>query len=675
MVILITSCNPSGSSEDQSPYASSDSVSQQIKELINTVNSLRYTNPDSAFKLLDKTETLSKGLIASTDGEEQEKGYRYLAESFNFRGVTKSNIGRYDEALQLHSNALDIYQKIGDKRGIGDTYTDMAYAFRLNGQYTEALDYNLKNMEICKETGFLHGLGQAYGNIGIIYFFQEDYIKALEYYNKHYEVGKQNKNGYEQLIALNNIGEVYDKLGEYEKSISYYKDAVHIADSLGSLYQAAYILGNIGLAEQNLSHHERASEYYERSLSIREKINDKEGIAIMLNSMASLYFIQHEYIKSINLSKRSLSIAEEYHIPVEIKKACENLYMAYDKLNNFEKAYLYHKQFKAWSDSVFGNALNNEIAEIEIKYQTREKEQQITLLTEKEKIRKLELKRTRLVGIFLSITALLVVLVAISIYRRYKFKTRMNNELEILNARLSESEKHLKQLNATKDRFFSILAHDLKSPLVSFRTITTSLSENIDQLPPEKLNHFIEKLKKTSGTVVDLFNNLLSWSLSQTNRIDFSPSEINLSQITGNILDLYASEISKKQLVIGNNVSENLKAFADSNMTATVIRNLFSNAIKFSPEKGTIKLDVDKTGDKIKFQITDMGPGLTTEDQAKLFRIDVKNREIGSGENKGTGLGLILCKEFINKNGGEIGIESESGKGCTFWFTLKNLCV
>ncbi len=670
--MLTASCNQFPVKESTDLHASHpDSITQLIKEHLKTVNALRYTHPDSVFKVLDIAVQLSKRLIDSNDKEQHERGLLLLAETYNFRGVTKSNMGNYDEALQLHREALKIYREIGDERGIGDTYTDMAYAYRLNGQYTEALDYNLKNMEICKKTGFLHGLGQAYGNIGIIYYYQEDYDKALEYYEKHYIVGKQNNNGYEQLIALNNMGEVYDKCGDFEKSISLYREAVQIADSLGSLYQAAYILGNIGQAEQKRFNYEKARTYYEQSLSIREKIDDKEGIAIMYNRLASLHLSQNEFTKSIDFSKQGFSIAKEYHIPVEMKKACENLYRAFEKKGDFEEAFHYHKQFKAWSDSVFKSARNNEIAEIEIKYKTREKEQQISLLTEQDKIRILELKRARLLGVFLSITAALVLFIAVLYYRRYQFKSRMNNQLEILNARLLESQNHLRELNITKDRFFSILAHDLKSPLLSFRTITTSLSENIDRVPPDQLAHYIGEMKHSAAVLVDLFNNLLAWAMSQTKRIDFRPEPIVLNEIIQEVIALYAGTINHKKINIEWSLEKNDRIFADRNMLATLIRNLVSNAVKFTPPEGSIGIVTLKIGKYCKFVISDTGPGLSFDDQKKLFRIDVANREIGVHENKGSGLGLILCKEFVEKNGGEIGVASEPGRGCSFWFTLK----
>jgi len=237
--------------------------------------------------------------------------------------------------------------------------------------------------------------------------------------------------------------------------------------------------------------------------------------------------------------------------------------------------------------------------------------------------------------------------------------------------KLEEQYHSLNELNATKDKFFSIIAHDLKNPLGAFKHSTEILYKEFDYLESDEIRLYIEELFKSSNQVLELLENLLTWSRSQRGKIPYSPVEVPLNFIINNNFDLSKMNADKKQIQLVNGLNEEVFVYADINMISTILRNLISNAIKFTREKGIIKVYGQKYDDGY-FQVTveDNGVGISPENIDKLFRIDSHYTTVGTTNEQGTGLGLIICKEFIEKHNGKIWVESQLGIGTKFHFTL-----
>lgn len=245
------------------------------------------------------------------------------------------------------------------------------------------------------------------------------------------------------------------------------------------------------------------------------------------------------------------------------------------------------------------------------------------------------------------------------------------------NLQIEEQKKQLQELNATKDRFFSILAHDLINPFSSLDGLTSLLLENIDSYTPDKTKHLIEIMAQTTKQTCDLLQKLLQWSQTQSGRIENKPSKINLLETVINNFELLKNNIMEKQIDFTYTVSKNLFVYADNNMISTVLRNLISNAIKFTPLGGRINISTklhENQNDFIQILVTDSGIGISRDNINKLFKIEENITTVGTNNEKGTGLGLILCKELIEKIGGEIWVESEEGKGSTFFIKIP-LCT
>jgi signal transduction histidine kinase len=252
---------------------------------------------------------------------------------------------------------------------------------------------------------------------------------------------------------------------------------------------------------------------------------------------------------------------------------------------------------------------------------------------------------------------------------------KLEHELRIkAEEQLHKQNIKLNELNATKDKFFSIIAHDLRNPLAAFRNIIELLTTYYDEMSEEKIKKTIKMLDDNSSHLYKLLENLLQWSRSQTGGIQFNPEHQSVAAVVKMNVSLMKITARKKSIDIHYDINDTLKAYYDADLINTVLRNLLTNAIKFTAPDGKITIFAEELADCIEIRIKDTGVGINKEDIGKLFRIDVHHTTPGTYNEKGTGLGLILCKEFIEMHKGKIDVESTEGKGSTFIFTLpKNL--
>ncbi|MCP4396944.1 MAG: hybrid sensor histidine kinase/response regulator [bacterium] len=260
-------------------------------------------------------------------------------------------------------------------------------------------------------------------------------------------------------------------------------------------------------------------------------------------------------------------------------------------------------------------------------------------------------------------------------FRTPELLSRVFNHLELKrardliseqNRRLLEQNEELHKLNATKDKFFSIIAHDLKNPFGQLMMFAELLQEELQKISTDRLEHYINVMCQASKQGYRLLENLLEWSRTQTDKIPFEPRTIKLESLVTESVEGITHHADNKQLLIDIDIPDGSTLYADHYMVAAILRNLLSNAVKFTHEGGTIGITAVNSDGEFEITVTDSGVGIAEENIAKLFRIDAQHSTRGTNQEKGTGLGLILCKEFIEKHGGHISVESEAGKGSCF---------
>lgn len=234
--------------------------------------------------------------------------------------------------------------------------------------------------------------------------------------------------------------------------------------------------------------------------------------------------------------------------------------------------------------------------------------------------------------------------------------------------KLQENQQRLSELNAAKDKFFSIIAHDLKGPFNSILGFSELLDEQIKNNNYNGIEKYAEVIHHSSQKALNLLTNLLEWARVQTGRIKFQPEFFNLKLVLNEVTELIADQASQKSVSVVSELPDDLKVFADKRMMATILRNLISNGIKFTPQGGKVSTHARIEQQKLVVSVRDSGVGIPKANLEKIFRVDTDLTTPGTQREKGSGLGLLLCKEFVELHGGEITVESEPGKGSTFYF-------
>ncbi|MBN2697550.1 MAG: hypothetical protein JXR52_01885 [Bacteroidales bacterium] len=277
---------------------------------------------------------------------------------------------------------------------------------------------------------------------------------------------------------------------------------------------------------------------------------------------------------------------------------------------------------------------------------------------------------------FIALEVLAGLLVGAFIYI-YLVRTRtnrllrlQNEQITIANQKLTESEQNLKELNATKDKFFSIISHDLKNPFSSLLSISELMVQNFDDADREDHRDGFRKLNESLKYLYSLLENLLTWSRTQRGKIKYDPVRFNLTNLINENINLHRLQSERKGLMLVTTQEKEVYAYGDRDMINSVVRNLMNNAVKFTDTNGRIEIDVRPNDKHIMVQVKDSGIGISGENIRRLFRIDEKFKTQGTHGEKGTGLGLILCREFIERNGGTISVESTPGQGSIFSFTI-----
>jgi signal transduction histidine kinase len=245
---------------------------------------------------------------------------------------------------------------------------------------------------------------------------------------------------------------------------------------------------------------------------------------------------------------------------------------------------------------------------------------------------------------------------------------RVHAHLTIVHQR-----QQLEALNASKDKFLSIIAHDLRSPFSSLRILINMSVEQVAHGNQEHLEQTMQLLNTSADTLHALLENLLTWSRIQRGMMEYYPQTIDIRTIVTRNVELLTANAEQKQISLRNLLAEEFVVFADLNMIDAVVRNLVSNALKFTDAGGSIAVSATHSEHEVSVSVSDTGIGIAEEHISKLFRIDAKYKRLGTAHEKGTGLGLILCKEFVEHHGGKIWVESEAGKGSTFTFSLPRM--
>lgn len=571
-----------------------------------------------------------------------------------------------DNTIKYANQALFYAQKNNDSNQIGLAYSHLGIAYEIKSDYPHALMNYYKSLEVIEKSGDTKELISLYNNIGLIYINLKNYKQGLIFYNKALQLSYLSKKERNISLLLNNIGDVYLQKKEYVKALNYFYKALIINKKINEVNGIGINLTNIGISYINTKNYEKGIEMLNKSISnygddsnLYNSYNNYElGRAYSLMSEDEKYASEKDqYIdKSIELLEEVLQVFIKYNSLKDIQDTNFYLYKGYKSKGNIEVALSCFEKYSAIKDSIFSNDSEKKLANLEFQREIDQRDQRIEIQTLKinSDSRKF----------YLLVMAASTAAVLLGLFLFLYISKRRNNEL------LQEKNKLISEINNQKDKFYSIIAHDLRGPFNGFLGLTELMADDIDILTPEEIKYSARNIKSSARNLLNLLDNLLEWSRMEQKLIPFDPEEHSLKPIIlDSIVTIYNTAANKK-IEIHSEIDPHLTLYADKNMFQAIIRNLVLNAVKFTKKNGTIHIQASEDVNDIIITVKDSGIGMNPKIIEDLFKIDKKNNRTGTENELSTGLGLLLCKEFIDKHNGKIWVESEEGKGSTFYISL-----
>jgi len=580
-----------------------------------------------------------------------------------------SELRQKDSAFFYINKAIDLYPQVAtldkNKHNEKSNYSALGNINENFSLINEALKAFLKCLKLAEETRDTARIASMLNGIGIIHKSEGDLSKAKEYWTRAAEMAAHTNNIRLQASTNTNLGIAYLDSKDYITALVYLEKSNALTlKSEGK--PSKFVLYNSGQAYIGLEDYPKARACFEQVLAIAEKDKDVIREVLALKGLSEVAMSLQKWNLAIswgNKAVEKLAIAKDME---SAKKVYEVLFKAYQGAGQFEKALDYHILMNQTKDSLFSLAKVKEINELETKYEVEKKETENTLLKKEKDLQKARIKQQMWIIISTLIIIGLVAFLSLILYKSRQKEKGINAILADQKVELESKNRLLEELNSIKDRLFSIISHDLRAPLGSLKGLLTLLNDKT--LSEAQVTALFPKLSQDVGYTSDLLDSLLHWAKSQLHGIHTKPKKIGLKNLVAENFSLLGSVAEQKNIELQNEIQENVLVLADEDMTRTILRNLISNALKFTKANGHIRVSTQTLREGIEVTIEDTGVGMSQEVISQLFKGNITTR--GTKNEKGTGLGLMLVKDFVEKNNGAIRVESEIGKGSKFIFTL-----
>lgn len=537
-------------------------------------------------------------------------------------------------------NSLKKYEYLianKDIRSASGALNDVAFVYWNNNHYREAADYYERSLSLNEQVANENGVAMINNNLGMLYADLGEYDKSLYSFTKTLAARRASKEPIGVISALINISVVLNNLQNYSTSVEHLLEALDIARELYDKHQMRSVYGMLSETYEKMGKVEKSLQYFELYKTFHEEI-------------------QRETVKTVNKELAKEKIEKRL---VQSEKAQKENELLRKELEILRQEQVIHSQ-----DSITQELYDN-LSKNQIVIQLLEKEKELSELESVAKEQKNEqLSRERsnlLIIIILIVIAVLTItaLVLINLKRTKKYAISLNEK----NLSIERQNIEVQKANELKDRLFSIIAHDLRSPISSLQGFFNAIDEfEVD----EDLRLALAGVESQLTNSATLLDNLLVWSTSQIRNAEPKPETVSIKDLVDESFKLLDLQANKKNIELVNGVEESSALYTDRNMINIVIRNLIQNAVKFTPNGGIVRVGFSMEQGHSLISVTDTGIGMDQNKIEQLFDIRTNRSSEGTEKEKGSGLGLILCKELVEKINGFIEVSSQPGVGSVF---------
>jgi signal transduction histidine kinase len=592
---------------------------------------------------------------------EATKDNWYKGEILYHIGVNKHRMGEELQALESFNASVLASLLSNNFRFLGSAYSIMGTIFRMNGLYDRAIEYIIKSKLNYEKADFTEGSAWAAYLLGRIYSDLKLPQKALGYFKESLEIylGLAAIDGSQNGVAIcyEQIGILNIESGNFKEAQNYFDRALKIYTDSESKYGISNVFKNLGILEYSLGNYALAENHLNKALGIKNELEDLLNIPVIFEYLGLSQIARGRTKEGFSFIKQGLDLAESNNQKKIQLDIYSRLTVAYLSINDLKNALACQSKQIQIQNSLLTGGANIKTEQLQTIYEIDEKNHQIAELEKQNEINTLSIKQQRIIRNIMIFGIVLAIFITLTIFW--------------FNNKLRHKNRELYEINATKDKFFAIIAHDLRGPTSSLAILLEHLSKSFDEYSAEELKGIMLTLYQSAENVSNLLENLLIWAQSQVARIEYRPGVLNLTDVLQSSVKGLNHSAENKQIDIKVISDDQIFVMADPDMVQTIVRNILNNAIKFTNRGGSVTIKSVVTGkNTVTVSIADNGVGIEKSKLTRLFDIDNSEHTKGTENEMSTGLGLILVKEFVEKNKGKLTIESEKDKGTTVSFTL-----
>ncbi len=567
-------------------------------------------------------------------------------------------IGEYDSAFLYYQRSLSISETYGIDHRIGKAMNRMGLLHNHKGDYEKALDLYFRGLEIERRLDRQYEISWLLNNIGLAYQNRGENDKAMTYYEQALEINKLINNSYGLNLVTLNMGIIYEDRGDFERALENYNKALDISLERGDERNQALVLSNIGFINMTLQRYDSAILHLSKSVRLYDQNGEKANISFSLRSLGRAYRLSGKLNEAKVFATRALEVAKKSGATRHIRDAAHELSIIEHFLGNDNRAYEAQLLYIEMKDSIDNDKNTRNIARLEAEYEFAKEKRELEFTNQIQTERAEKAVKDRNVLITVGVTLTILMLVIIYLVNSNRLKQKQAAE------KIVRQSEELEKLNHLNTKILGVLSHDLRSPLFALQnTIALFEAERIDV---EQLQERTRKLNIKLSDTSFFMDNLLRWAQDQLNKLNPEIENSNLKDLVEESITILKPIARDKGIELNNCCEATHHAQVDREMAQIIIRNLVSNAIKYSKNGNAITLDSKLDEKEARVMVKDQGTGIPEDVIRELFADKGVKSTRGTNAEIGTGMGLMLAKEFASKFKGVLEVTSELQKGSTF---------
>lgn len=578
-------------------------------------------------------------------------------------------VAKYDSALEYYKKGLDFATRDNSMKHMGLAQISMGGIYSDLGNYPEATKFYLYALGTFEKSNDKQGISMSLTNIATVYSLTGDHKKALEFINKSLDLETAGDNKEGIIFNLVNIGIVYGAMKDYTKGLYYFNKGLRIADSIGDYGWKTTCIANTAGMYYNMGKYDSALAAYNIALRDSGKILEGTILVECYTGVGLIYEKKGQMAESIKFLLKGMNVARQYNIRKSIYDISSSLSEVYEKKHDYLNALQYHKLQLTYKDSLYSEKSDKRMQQLQFDYELEKKQREIEMLNKTRDLSKAKNEKQNVISLSLAAGLLLLAIIILLQYRRRIFEKRTKEKIVVQKEEIQLQATKLEELNRFKDKIFSVLSHDLRGPVNAFTSTMMMLNDNL--ISADEFNDLKPEVTKQLTSLNMLLDNVLMWAKSHmSGEITAKPGRVNIYHLCRTNIEMLQDAADRKHITLSNNVDQSTYAVCDNGQMEIVIRNLLMNAIKYTNPQGTVSISAASASGTTHLSITDNGVGMTQEQTGKLFTPTPEGNTYGTQGEKGIGLGMLLCYEFIKANRGSIAVTSEVNKGTTVTVTL-----